>query len=106
MANIKRIKLSDGSVYSIFDEGALRLNNEGKLVTGNIVVDQIIVNTDLYITAVDDVPVEQEINNVVTMVQENGKWVMRRRSTNYLLKDIGGTSHEVEDSTLSLKIGK
>ena len=50
MANIKRIKLSDGSVYSIFDEGALRLNNEGKLVTGNIVVDQIIVNTDLYIT--------------------------------------------------------
>lgn len=106
MANIKRIKLSDGSVYSIFDEGALRLNNEGKLVTGNIVVDQIIVNTDLYITAVDDVPVEQEINNVVTMVQENGKWVMKRRSTNYLLKDIGGTSHEVEDSTLSLKIGK
>ena len=106
MANIKKIKLSDGSVYSIFDEGALRLNNEGKLVTGNIVVDQIIVNTDLYITAVDDVPVEQEINNVVTMVQENGKWVMKRRSTNYLLKDIGGTSHEVEDSTLSLKIGK
>ena len=106
MANIKRIKLSDGSVYSIFDEGALRLNNEGKLVTGNIVVDQINVNTDLYITAVDDVPVEQEINNVVTMVQENGKWVMKRRSTNYLLKDIGGTSHEVEDSTLSLKIGK
>lgn len=106
MANIKRIKLSDGSVYSIFDEGALRLNNEGKLVTGNIVVDQIIVNTDLYITAVDDVPVEQEINNVVTMVQENGKWAMKRRSTNYLLKDIGGTSHEVEDSTLSLKIGK
>ena len=106
MANIKKIKLSDGSVYSIFDEGALRLNNDGKLVTGNIVVDQIIVNTDLYITAVDDVPVEQEINNVVTMVQENGKWVMKRRSTNYLLKDIGGTSHEVEDSTLSLKIGK
>lgn len=106
MANIKRIKLSDGSVYSIFDEGALRLNDEGKLVTGNIVVDQIIVNTDLYIIAVDDVPVEQEINNVVTMVQENGKWTMKRRSTDYLLKDIGGTSHEVEDSTLSLKIGK
>ena len=49
MANIKKIKLSDGSVYSIFDEGALRLNNEGKLVTGNIVVDEIIVKNDLYI---------------------------------------------------------
>ena len=31
---------------------------------------------------------------------------MKKRSTDYLLKDIGGTSHEVEDSTLSLKIGK
>lgn len=73
MANIKRIKLSDGSVYSIFDEGALRLNNEGKLVTGNIIVDEIIVNTNLYIIEVNDVPVEQEIDNVVTMIQENGK---------------------------------
>ena len=73
MANIKKIKLSDGSVYSIFDEGALRLNNEGKLVTGNIVVDEIIVNKDLYIIEIDDLPVDQEINNVVTMVQENGR---------------------------------
>lgn len=73
MANIKKIKLSDGSVYSIFDEGALRLNNEGKLVTGNIVVDEIIVKNDLYITEVDDLPVEQAIDNVVTMVQENGR---------------------------------
>lgn len=106
MANIKKIKLSDGSVYSIFDEGALRLNSEGKLVTGNIVVDEVIVNNNLYIIEVDDVPVEQEINNVVTMVQENGKWTMKKRSTNYLLKDIGGTSHEVDDNILTLKIGK
>lgn len=106
MANIKKIKLSDGSVYSIFDEGALRLNNEGKLVTGNIVVDEIIVKNDLYITEVDDLPVEQAIDNVVTMVQENGRWTMKKRSTDYLLKDIGGTSHGVDDDTLILKIGK
>lgn len=31
---------------------------------------------------------------------------MKRRSTEYLLKDIGGTSHEVEGNTLILKIGK
>jgi hypothetical protein len=73
MANIKKIKLSDGSVYSIFDEGALRLNNEGKLVTGNIIVDEIVINSNLYIIEVDDLPVEQAIDNVVTMVQEDGK---------------------------------
>lgn len=106
MANIKKIRLSDGSVYSIFDEGALRLDSEGRLITGNKVVDGLILNSNLYITEIDDVPVEQEINNVVTMIQENGKWIMKRRSTNYLLKDIGGTSHEVEDNILTLKIGK
>jgi hypothetical protein len=71
MANIKKIKLSDGSVYSIFDEGALRLNNEGKLITGNQLVDSLILS-GLYITEIDEIPVDQGISNVVTMVQENG----------------------------------
>ena len=105
MANIKKIKLSDGSVYSIFDEGALRLNNEGKLITGNQVVDSLILG-GLYITEVDDIPLGEGIDNVVTMVQENGYWVMKRRSTDLLLKDIGGTSHEVQGNVLNLKIGK
>ena len=73
MANIKKIKLSDGSVYSIFDEGALRLNSEGKLITGNDIVDSLILSVkELYIAEVDDVPVGNGIDNVVTMVQENG----------------------------------
>ena len=74
MANlkIKTIKLSDGSVYSIFDEGALRLNDDGKLVTGNIVVDNLVVNEGLSIVEVDNVPVEQSISNVATFIQENG----------------------------------
>lgn len=105
MANIKKIKLSDGSVYSIFDEGALRLNGEGKLITGNQVVDALILD-GLYITEVDDIPLDENINNVVTMVQENGYWVLKRRSTDLLLKDINGTSHEVNGSVLSLKLGK
>lgn len=105
MANIKKIKLSDGSVYSIFDEGALRLNNEGKLITGNQIVDTLILD-GLYITEVDDIPLGEGIDNVVTMVQENGYWVMKRRSTNLLLKDIGGTSHEINGDVLTLKIGK
>ena len=72
MANIKKIKLSDGSVYSIFDEGALRLNDEGKLITGNGTVDSLILN-GLYIVEINDVPVENSIDNVVTAVYENGR---------------------------------
>lgn len=105
MANIKKIKLSDGSVYSIFDEGALRLNSEGKLITGNQVVDALILD-GLYITEVDDIPLDENIDNVVTMVQENGYWVLKRRSTDLLLKDIKGTSHEVNNNILTLKLGK
>ena len=81
MANIKRIKLSNGSVYSIFDEGALRLNEAGKLVTGNTVVDELILEGNLYITEVDNVPVDESIDNVVTMVRdENGYYSLKRRS--------------------------
>ena len=105
MANIKKIKLSDGSVYSIFDEGALRLNDEGKLITGNDIVDALILD-GLYITEIDDVQVEQSIDNVVTAVYENGRWVMKRRSVDLLLKDIHGTSHEVNNNILTLKLGK
>ena len=105
MANIKKIKLSNGSVYSIFDEGALRLDNEGRLITGNEIVDTLILK-GFYITEVNDVPVNDSINNVVTMVQENGQWVMKRRSTEVLLKDIGGTSHTINGDILILKIGK
>ena len=105
MANIKKIKLSDGSVYSIFDEGALRLNDEGKLVTGNKIVDALILD-GLYIIEIDDVSVEESIDNVVTAVYEDGRRVMKRRSTDLLLKDINGTSHEVNGSVLNLKLGK
>ena len=107
MANIKRITLSDGSVYSIFDEGALRLNDAGKLVTGNTVVDELILEGNLYITEVDNVPVDESIDNVVTMVRdENGYYSLKKRSTDKLLEDIGGTSTSVKDGTLTMKIGK
>ena len=107
MANIKRIKLSNGSVYSIFDEGALRLNEAGKLVTGNTVVDELILEGNLYITEVDNVPVDESIDNVVTMVRdENGYYSLKKRSTEKLLEDIGGISTSVKDGTLTMKIGK
>lgn len=107
MANIKKIKLSDGSVYSIFDEGAIRLNEAGKLITGNTIVDKIILEDNVYIAEIDDVPVDSDIDNVVTMVRdENGYYTFKKRSTDVLLKDIGGTSYSFEEGVLSLKIGK
>ena len=69
MANIKKIKLSDGSVYSIFDNGALRINEQGYLITGSGIVDKKITCKGLYIVEIDDAPVENKISNLVTAVQ-------------------------------------
>ena len=106
MANIKKIKLVDGSIYSIFDEGALRLNENGILLTGNAVVDKVILQGNLYITEIDDVPVNQTISNV--LVQNTTTGLIQKRSTDKLLEDIGGASYNMDDTTgtLSLKIGK
>lgn len=62
---IKKIKLSNGSVYAIFDEGALRLDATGKLITGNATVDKVILDGDLFIVEIDNVPVNQAIDNVL-----------------------------------------
>ena len=62
---IKKIKLSNGSVYSIFDEGSLRLNSNNILITGNSIVDEVILEGNLYITEVDDIPITSNIDNVL-----------------------------------------
>ena len=106
LPRIKRIKLSNGQTYSIFDQGALRLNSNHQLVTGNAIVDNIIIQQGLHITLVDDVPVEDTINNVLTQDASTGE--IKKRNIDILLEDIGGTSYNMDDSTgvLSLKIGK
>ena len=107
MANIKKIKLSDGSVYSIFDEGALRLDPESnKLLTGNQVVDNVIIEGNLSILEIDDVPLDATINNV--LVQDATTGQVKKRSTDKLLEDIGGISYSIDNTsgTLSFKLGK
>ena len=107
MANIKKIKLSDGSVYSIFDEGALRLDPESnKLLTGNQVVDNVIIEGNLYILEIDDVPLDAAIDNV--LVQDATTGQVKKRSTDKLLEDIGGISYSIDNTsgTLSFKLGK
>lgn len=106
MPKITKIKLSDNTVYSIFDNGALRLNEQGILVTGNTLVDELILDGHLYITEIDDVPVNSSITNV--LVQDASTGEIKKRSTDKLLEDIGGISYSMDASAgiLSLKIGK
>ena len=107
MANIKKIKLSDGSVYSIFDEGALRLDPESnKLLTGNKVVDNVIIEGNLSILEIDDVPLDAAIDNV--LVQDATTGQVKKRSTDKLLEDIGGISYSIDNTsgTLSFKLGR
>ena len=107
MANIKKIKLSDGSIYSIFDEGALRLDPvSNKLLTGNQVVDNVIIEGNLSILEIDDVPLDAAIDNV--LVQDATTGQIKKRSTDKLLEDIGGISYSIDNTsgTLSFKLGK
>ena len=106
LPRIKRIKLSNGQTYSIFDQGALRLNENHQLVTGNAIVDNVIIQQGLHITLVDDVPVEESIENVLVQDPQTGE--IKKRDTDILLEDIGGASYNMNSSTgvLSLKIGK
>ena len=107
MANIKKIKLSDGSIYSIFDEGALRLDPvSNKLLTGNQVVDNVIIEGNLSILEIDDVPLDAAIDNV--LVQDATTGQIKKRSTDKLLEDIGGISYSMDNTsgTLSFKLGK
>lgn len=104
MANIKTIKLSDGSVYSIFDNGALRLNENNILITGNKIVDSVIINKGLAITEIDNIPVEETIDNVLVHDTSTGR--ILKRSTDQLLADIGGISCDVQNQVFVVKIGK
>lgn len=115
MANIKKIKLSNGSVYSIFDEGALRLNKgpdgskkypdspDDLLITGNAIVDSVLLEGVLKITEIDDVPVGTAIDNVMVAenigTAEDPVYQVKKRSIDQLLEDIGGISYSMNDST-------
>ena len=102
---IRKIKLADGSVYAIFDTGAIRLNEDNILVTGNSIVDHMILDGKLFIAEIDDVPVEQTITNVLVQDETTGE--IKKRSTDKLLEDIGGISYKLENNgVLSLKVGK
>lgn len=106
MANIiTKIKLSDNSVYTLFDKDALRLSADNKLLTNNTAVNQIILDNNLYITEIDGAEVDS-YNNILVTDAATGK--VKYVSKDRLLADIGGVSSFALDDAgvLSLVIGK
>lgn len=106
MAKITKVKLSNGQIYSFFDKDAIRLNEQGILVVGDQVVDDVIINGNLSVIEIDDIPVDKYIDNVLT--QDPITKQIKKRSTDILLEDIGGCSYSMDEDNgvLSLKIGK
>lgn len=103
---IKSVKLTNGQYYSFFDTGALRKNEDDILVTGNELVDNLIIDGHLSIVEIDGVPLEDDIDNVLTQSSLTGQ--IQKRSTAYLLEDIGGASYSWDEThgVLGLKIGR
>ena len=97
---IKKIQLSDGSVYWIKDSNALPLS--GGTLTGDLKVDALIKAKNLFILNME-VMVDTPTN---VLVEDEGE--IKKRSTDYLLKDIGGYSVDFDSTngTLELKLGK
>ena len=107
---IKKIKLTDGSTYYLYDAGAPRkddLNNylplSGGTITGNLEVDKKLRAGTL---AVDTIEYQSTSTDNVLIQAADG--TIMKRSTDNLLADIGGFSCSMnnETGTLSLQLGK
>lgn len=102
---VVKLKLNDGQIYSIFDTGAIHVNDQGRLVTGNFIVDNVLINDNKFIIEIDDIPIDQTADYY--LVQINGVQTIKRKKRKDVLKDIGGTSYNIdsEHGILQLQVG-
>ena len=100
-----KLKLNDGHIYMVCDTGAIHIDDNGRLVTGNGVVDNVLINQNKFIIEIDDMPVDEYTDYY--LVQKAGDTNVKRKRRKEVLKDIGGASFNIDSSTgtLSLKIG-
>ncbi len=110
---IRKIKLNDGRIFGIFDQGALRLDSStNKITTGVGVVDDLITGTDLYIVEIDDVPLANVQMDVLIQTpvirDENGAYVsggeLKRQDIRQVLKNLGLITAKVENEILDLAV--
>jgi hypothetical protein len=111
--NIRKIQLSNGSVYTIFDQGALRLDpTTKKIITGVGPVDEAILNGHLSITTIDDVPLAQVqykvlVSPVIGTDASTGKPIygqVQTQDIRQVLKNLGLITAQVEGTTLDLEV--
>ena len=107
---IKKIKLSDGSVYYVYDINAPRktdldnyLPKTGGTITGNLTVDQKLAAGSLQIESI-----EFQSTTTDNVLIQSADGTIKKRSADKLLEDIGGCSYTMDDSSgvISFKIGK
>jgi hypothetical protein len=100
--NIKKIKLSNGDIYAIFDQGALRLDpTTNKIITGVGVVDTAILDGHLSITEIDDVPLA-DVQYKVLVQGANGE--IKQQDLRQVLKNLGLITAKVENNILDLAV--
>jgi len=107
---IKKIQLSNGQVYYIYDVNAARaseldnyLLKSGGTMTGDLTIDAALQANSLKVVSVDDRKIA--VTNVLT---QNTDGAIQKRDADNLLEDIGGISYSMDESTglLSFKFGR
>lgn len=102
VGNIKKITLSNGSTYAIFDQGALRLDpTTNKIITGVGVVDEAILDGHLSITEIDDVPLA-DVQYPVLVQGANGE--IKQQDIRQVLKNLGLITANVQNEILNLEV--
>ncbi len=100
---ISKVTLSDGSTYMVKDSNAL--HTSGGTITGDLNVDAKIRTNKLFILSIETM-IDTPTN---VLVEDESTNEIKKRSTDKLLKDIGGYSCDesvLADGILKLKIGK
>lgn len=114
--NITKIRLSNNTVYNIVDAGALKVDKDGRILTPNATLNQIIINNNLDIVEINEVPLADAIDNLLTVEEvtinkgtpdEIKTQRVKKRNVKYILEDIGGQVQvDTQGSVLELKVGK
>ncbi len=104
---IRKIKLSDGLTYTVYDANACRVDSTGRLLTGDDVIDEIIITKHLSIVQIDDMEVPTD--NVLVAVEvgtgQNARYEIKKRDTSSLYEDMNGMECTVENGTLTFTRG-
>lgn len=106
---VRKITLSNGITYTIYDQGACRIDpTTGKLLTGDAVVDEIIIDKKLSITKIEipGIGVQENFNDVVVAVgSQTTGYELKRRDKGQLYDDINGMECTVENGVLTFTRG-